>query len=73
MDSAQKVHDDGGIGASHAKIDNCDTFCAGRDHIGVAPQNGYIEFLCKYFYVFVEVGQQNILSKIFQVTFCITG
>ena len=72
-DGTQQIHNYGGIGTSHAKVDDCDSFCTGRDHIGVFTQNGNIKFLCKYFYILVEVSQQDILSKVFQVTFGVTG
>lgn len=73
INGAEQVHDNGSIGASHTEIDNCHSFCAGRYHIGVFAEDGNIELFCENLYVLVEVGQQDILSKIFQVTFCVTG
>ena len=69
-DGAQQVHDNGGIRASHTEIDDGHSFCAGRCHIGIFTENGNIELFCENLYILVEVGQQNVLSKILQVTLC---
>ena len=72
-DSTQQVHDNGGIRTSHTKINDGHSFCTGRYHVGIFTENGNIELFCENLYVLVEVGQQNVLSKILQVTLCVTG
>ena len=37
------------------------------------PSMGTLNFSAKIFDILVEVGQQNVLSKILQVTLCVTG
>ena len=40
--------------------------------ISVFTKNGHIELLRKNIHILVEVSQQNILSKVLKLTFCVT-
>ena len=57
LDGAQQVHDGGGVGAAHAKVDHGDAFRRGVGHGLVLPADGDIEPLREHVQVVVEVDQ----------------
>ena len=71
-DSTQQIHNNGGIRTPHTKINHCNSFGTGRNHISIPTQYWNIKLIGENLYVLVEVSQQYILSKILQVTFCVT-
>ena len=69
----EKVHDDGGIGASHAKVYYGQVACRGHAHVGRVVGFLQREVLAEDVHVVVEVGQQDVLAKVLQRVVGVSG
>ena len=56
----------------HTEIDDGHSSALADVILASLPRMGTLNFL-ENLYILVEVGQQNVLSKILQVTLCVTG
>ena len=65
-DGRQQVHDRGGVGASHPKVDERDALGGDVGHGFLAPADGNIEPVRKHVQVIVEVDKQDVFAEIFE-------
>jgi hypothetical protein len=66
LDGAQQVHDRGGVGAAHPKVDQGDPFGGGIGHGFIKPADGDVEPVREHVQVIFEVDQQYVLAELIQ-------
>ena len=72
-DGTQEIHDDGGIGTAHAKVDDADAVGRGSTHVRRIVGLLHSEFLTEDIHIIVEVGEQDILAEVLQRMFGVSG
>lgn len=66
MDGGEEIHDGGGGGAPHAKVDDGDIVGRGVGHRLILAVNGDVVPLREEIHIAVEVGQENVTSETVQ-------
>lgn len=72
MDGRQQVHDRGGVGASHPKVDERDALGGNVGHGLVASADGDVEPVRKHVQVIVKVDEQDVLAEILERSIGVT-